>query len=408
MVVVASAIIVMLGVGASAHADLLLKEGDRMVFLGDSITQQQIYTRYVMDYFALRYPDLHVTFRNAGVSGDTAAGAIMRFGKDILPVKPQVVSICFGMNDAGYAAFDENRYQTYLAAMTVLLSELKDIEATVVLLTPGPVDPDKGSNWLDWPMYNEVLKKYGEGLKELAARQGVAIYDTRLLMMEVQTRAKAADPKFTMIPDAIHPESPGQALMAYGLLTALGASGSASGLEIQIKMSAVVADRCTVENLQITDSEVKFTRRDEALPTYFDPEVAAIYPYAPMLEQMNRYPLKVSGLQEGEWRLTVDGVQVSNFTSQALTEGVNLATYPGPWRTLAETVNKLVVDQESIYRLERELNGIFPWITPPPPEAEVEKLAFMKKLDEAVIAREQAWYELVRDRTWEWRLVRVP
>ncbi len=393
---------------AGAHADLLLKEGDRMVFLGDSITQQQIYTRYVMDYFALRYPELNVTFRNAGVSGDTAAGAIMRFEKDIIRVKPQVVSICFGMNDAGYTAFDENRYQAYLAAMTVLLSELKDIEATAVLLTPGPVDPDKGSNWLDWPMYNEVLKKYGEGLKELAARQGVTIFDSRSLMMEVQTRAKAADPKFTMIADAIHPDEPGQALMAYGLITALGASGTASGLEIQTKTSAVVADRCQVEKLQITDNEIKFTRRDEALPTYFDPTVATIYPYAPMLEQMNRYQFKVTGLAAGGWKLIVNDRPIGDFTAEALAEGVNLANYPGPWKTLAEKVNELVAEQENIYRFERELNGVFPWITPPPPEAEVEKLAFMKKLEEAVVARERTWRELVQNRTWEWRLVQTP
>ena len=31
-----------------------LKAGDRAVFLGDSITQQRIFTRYVMNYFTLR------------------------------------------------------------------------------------------------------------------------------------------------------------------------------------------------------------------------------------------------------------------------------------------------------------------------------------------------------------------
>ena len=75
---VAVVMMVVLGAAALAHAELVLKDGDRMVFLGDSITQQQIYTRYVMNYFALRHPEMEVEFRNAGVGGDTAVEAIER------------------------------------------------------------------------------------------------------------------------------------------------------------------------------------------------------------------------------------------------------------------------------------------------------------------------------------------
>jgi len=402
------AVLAVLCGGALSHADLLLKDGDRMVFLGDSITQQRIYTRYVIDYFALRYPELRVTFRNAGVGGDTAVGAIKRLDKDVLELRPRVVSICFGMNDAGYAQFDEDRYQTFIAAVTVLLADLKRNEAMVVLMTPGPVDPDKGASWLDWRMYNDVLKRYAKGVQELAARNGVAVADSRSLLLDVQTPAKKDDSAFTMIPDAIHPSAPGQALMAYSLLKALGCDRLPSGLRIDARTGAIVADRCTVEGLRVCDSEIAFTRRDEALPTYFDPEVGVVLRYAPALEESNRYPFAVSGLQPGSWRLTVDGAEVGSFTSEALAEGINLTTQPGPWQTLAKAVNDLVADEESVYQQKRELNGIFSWIATPPPEAEVEKLALMKKLDEAVAARERACRDVADDRTWEWRLVRVP
>ena len=402
------AVLAVLCGGALSHADLLLKDGDRMVFLGDSITQQRIYTRYVMDYFALRYPELRVTFRNAGVGGDTAVGAIKRLDKDVLELKPQVVSICFGMNDAGYAQFDEDRYQTFIAAMTVLLADLKRNQATVVLLTPGPVDPDKGAGWLDWGMYNSVLNRYAKGVQDLATRKGVAVADSRSLLLDVQTRAKKGDPAFTMIPDAIHPSAPGQALMAYSLLKALECDRLPSGLRIAAQTGAITADRCTVEGLRISDSEIAFTRRDEALPTYFDPEVAAVLRYAPAGEELNRYPFAVSGLQPGNWRLTVNSTEVGVFSSAALAEGINLTSQPGPWQALAQEVNRLAAEQESIYLQKRQLNGIFSWIATPPPEAEVEKLALMRKLDETVAARERACRDAVDDRTWEWQLVRVP
>ena len=334
-------------------------------------------------------------------------GAIQRLEKDVLDARHNVVTICFGMNDAGYTAFNEERYETYMAAMTVLLAELKGAEAKVVLLTPGPVDPDKGEAWLDWNVYNDVLRRYAEGVKELAARKGAAFADSRSLLLDVQTRAKKDDPKFTMIPDAIHPSAPGQALMAYALLKALGCDRQPSGLVIDAATEKMAADSCEVEALKITEGQVRFTRRDEALPSYFDPEVAAILKYAPMLVEMNRYPFAVSGLAPGKWQLTVAGTEVGTFSAEELGKGVDLAPLPGPWQALATVVNDLVEDQESIYLQKRELNGMFGWVATPPPEAEVEKLALMKKLDEAVGVRERAWADRVSASTWEWRLTRV-
>src|SRR5258708_3298721 len=57
-----------------APTPLLLHEGDRVVFYGDSITAQRLYTRLLEDIVVSRYPALHVEFFNAGVSGDTVQG----------------------------------------------------------------------------------------------------------------------------------------------------------------------------------------------------------------------------------------------------------------------------------------------------------------------------------------------
>jgi len=55
-----------------------LKDGDTVVFLGDSITHQCLYTQYIEDYFYTRYPKLHIHFHNAGVGGDRAKDALTR------------------------------------------------------------------------------------------------------------------------------------------------------------------------------------------------------------------------------------------------------------------------------------------------------------------------------------------
>ena len=59
--------------GACAKdAGFFLRDGDRVVFLGDSITEQKLYTTYIEAYALTRFPQAKFTFRNAGWSGDTA------------------------------------------------------------------------------------------------------------------------------------------------------------------------------------------------------------------------------------------------------------------------------------------------------------------------------------------------
>ena len=55
-------------------AKLDLKSGDSIVFLGDSITHQCLYTQYVEDYFYTRFPEMRLKFHNSGVGGAKAWG----------------------------------------------------------------------------------------------------------------------------------------------------------------------------------------------------------------------------------------------------------------------------------------------------------------------------------------------
>src|SRR6516165_12084929 len=52
--------------------DFLIKDGDRVVFLGDSITEQRLYTTYIEAYALTRHPNWKLSFRNVGWGGDTS------------------------------------------------------------------------------------------------------------------------------------------------------------------------------------------------------------------------------------------------------------------------------------------------------------------------------------------------
>ncbi|HYG33810.1 MAG TPA: hypothetical protein VEC99_03440, partial [Clostridia bacterium] len=56
----------------SFAGDFLIRDGDRVVFLGDSITEQRLYTTYIEAYALTRYPQWKLSFRNVGWGGDTS------------------------------------------------------------------------------------------------------------------------------------------------------------------------------------------------------------------------------------------------------------------------------------------------------------------------------------------------
>lgn len=98
------------------QSDFALKDRDRVVFYGDSITEQRLYTTYVEQTVLSHYPDRRVTFINTGWGGDkvtgndckpcAGVGGLARIKRDVIDHRPTVVTLLFGMNDGQYRDFD--------------------------------------------------------------------------------------------------------------------------------------------------------------------------------------------------------------------------------------------------------------------------------------------------------------
>jgi len=206
-----------LSASAWAGKGFFLKPGDRVVFLGDSITAQALYTKLVEDFVTAFRPELKVEFFNAGVGGDTTWGALSRLDKDVLAQNPTVVTICFGMNDAGYRpTVDSQRLDRYRKSLEELIARLKPV-ARVVLLTPPAVDEDRSEGLKG---YNQTLAAFVQAVQEIGQKHRLRVVDTYHPMLEALKRGKVQDPAFTLIPDGVHPQEPGQLVMAIQILKA--------------------------------------------------------------------------------------------------------------------------------------------------------------------------------------------
>jgi lysophospholipase L1-like esterase len=84
--------------------------GETVCFLGDSITKGGAYQKLVELFYAVRFPERAITFRNCGVGGDRASAmvgaATFRLEVDVFSHRPSVVTVMLGMNDVERKLYD--------------------------------------------------------------------------------------------------------------------------------------------------------------------------------------------------------------------------------------------------------------------------------------------------------------
>jgi lysophospholipase L1-like esterase len=336
---------------SASAADFFFRDGDVVVMIGDSITEQHLYSNFVEMWTVTRFPNWKLTFRNVGIGGDRSVGGNSRFARDVLVPKPTAMTVDFGMNDGGYRAFADDTFKPYMDGLQGMANQAKAASIRVAWITPQPLDnADQGPTALTG--YNQTLEKFSEGVKAIADKNGGLFVDQFHPYLTALDRARSQGPKYERITagDAVHPGPPGQALMAASILKGLGFPSLVSSAEIDAAGRKVVtATNCKVESLAANDGALSFSRLDGALP-FFPAEAAGILPWSPILEELNDYRLKVTGLAAGKYEVRAGGKRIAELTADQLAAGVNLAQgalNDGPIadqakaiRTAVETKNK--------------------------------------------------------------------
>lgn len=221
----------------TAPADIPVKAGEKVAFLGDSITAQGWsnaagYVKLVVAAFDAN--GIKVEPVPAGISGHKSNDMLARLDRDVLSKKPHWMTLSCGVNDVWHglkgvplddAQATAQTYQkrnemepekgTYEKNITQIVDKAMHAGVQVVLLTSTPIKENLTND------ENKKLAPYNDFLRKLAKEKHLPLADLNVIFQE---RIKAANQpgKNVFTVDGVHMNTEGNKIMATGILQAFG------------------------------------------------------------------------------------------------------------------------------------------------------------------------------------------
>jgi lysophospholipase L1-like esterase len=217
--------------------------GERIVFLGDSITQGGAgpggYVTLVREAIAAALPDKGVEVLGAGISGNKVPDLELRLDRDVLAKKPTTVVVYIGINDVWHSQRGQGTpKEAFDKGLRSLVERIRAGGARVILCTPSVIgEKPTGENPLD-----AMLDEYSAVTRGVAADLKTGLLDLRKAFIDHLAAANAAQAdKGTLTTDGVHLNAAGNRFVADRMLEALGvAAGTTAGGDPAKKLRHVV------------------------------------------------------------------------------------------------------------------------------------------------------------------------
>lgn len=325
------------------------QQNDRVIFVGNSITEASAYVSYVYLYYMTHFPARKLVIMNGGIGGDKASDIYRRLNYDILARQPNVLVLTFGMNDTGYFEFNgDNAEKTARERIAASRRSYELIEQRLlqlpgiqkILMSSPPYDETARIGGNVFRGKHKAMQEVVKFQQDAAQKNKWPFVDLFFPMTELNTRFQQKDSTFTLIgPDRVHPGNAGHLVMASLFLKSQGLSGQPVA-DVRINAGAGKVEQavnCKVSNFSAATDKISFSYLAGSLPFPVD-TVARIWGnnqkqsdalnWIPFTEDFNREMLQVAGLEAGEYSLLIDGHAIGKWPASALAAGINLATQP--------------------------------------------------------------------------------
>jgi lysophospholipase L1-like esterase len=219
---------------AFASAEIAVKSGEKIAFLGDSITQggwgnPAGYVRLVIA--GLEANGIKAEPVPAGISGHKSDQMLARLDKDVLSKKPQWMTLSCGVNDVWHGprgvplddtmvksgTYDDKVASrgTYKKNITAIIDQATAAGVKPVMLTATVIHENLASK------ENGLLAPYNDFLRQLAKEKKLPMADL-FAMFEERIKAENKPKEKVLTSDGVHMNTEGNKLMAIGVLKAFG------------------------------------------------------------------------------------------------------------------------------------------------------------------------------------------
>ncbi|RYY30459.1 MAG: hypothetical protein EOP41_00555 [Sphingobacteriaceae bacterium] len=333
--------------GLKAQTSAPFKAGDRVVFVGNSITHGGHYHSYIWLYYITHFPNMRLTFFNEGVGGDVVQQMYYRMDGDVLPKKPNVIALTWGMNDSGYFDwYNEKGKQNiarnldtsykYFGLIEQQLKAMPNVRKVFIGGSPYDFTSKFTKNNL-FPGKAEALGKLVDFQLNEAKKQGWGYVDLYHPMLAINKREQAKDSIFSLTPnDRIHPDNDGHMVMAYLFLKDQGlANHPVADISINASQKRVVKEaNCKITNVTGSTDHLTFSYLANSLPYPVDTVSRAWgnhktqaqgLKFVPFTQEFNQEMLAVGGLKNGNYNVLIDNEKIGTWPSAQLEKGINLA-----------------------------------------------------------------------------------
>ena len=202
-------------------AELAVKDGQKIAFLGDSITQAGAgakgYVRLAIS--GLEANGVKTTAIPAGISGHKSNQMLARLEKDVLSKKPDWMTLSCGVNDVWHGANGVPLDQ-YKVNITKIVDQCQAAGVKVMLLTSTMIGEDQSN------ANNQKLAPYNEFLKALAKEKNCLFANLNADMQAAIAKIGAAKKGNLLTSDGVHMNPEGNKMMAVGVLKTFGLSAA--------------------------------------------------------------------------------------------------------------------------------------------------------------------------------------
>ncbi|QXV65269.1 SGNH/GDSL hydrolase family protein [Mucilaginibacter sp. 21P] len=353
------------------------KNGDRVAFVGNSITDGGHYHSYIWLYYMTHFPDMRITCYNVGIGGDVAKQIARRFDDDVLRRNPTVVTLTWGMNDTGYFEwFYPNAEQTFKTRLDTSIKYYHEIEGKLlnrrnirpIIIASSPYDEFTYATPNNiYRGKSAALLKVAEFQEQAARKNNWDFVDFNRPMTEINKREQVKNPTFSLTPnDRIHPDNDGHMVMAYLFLKDQGLTNKpVADVEVDAANKKVLkADNCKITRLNANAGDISFDYLAKSLPYPLDTvshgwgnkkRQAEAVKIVPIMQELDREVLTVKNLQAGNYNLLIDGEKIGVWPADQFAKGINLAEQTGtPQYQQAMQIMQM---NEERWELERRLRN---------------------------------------------------